>query len=288
MLTPRKVTWLGLLINILLAVVKLVAGFLCRSNAILVDGIHSASDLITDAVVLAGLRVSSRPADADHHYGHQRVATLSAMFIGAGLMSVGIYIAYKALIAMHLPDPNIRPNVPFWIALCSVPIKELLYQLTNRVAIRTNNIALRANAWHHRTDAFTSIAAAAGLAGVAFGGPDWYFLDHVTAVVLAAFLLYAAIGIIRESAGELIDQAPDKDVLAELQAIAIETPGVCDYHAVRARKHGGVIEMDIHIQVDRELPVWRGHDIATEVRRRIRNSEHDVREVIVHIEPHES
>jgi cation diffusion facilitator family transporter len=287
-MTPKRVTWLGLILNGLLALAKVAAGLLCRSNAILVDGIHSASDLVTDAIVLAGLRVSSKPADDDHHYGHQRVSTLVAMFVGAGLMGVGIFIAYKAVMTLHAPESDIRPTVPFWIALASVPIKEMLYQLTLRVAIRTNNIALRANAWHHRTDAMTSIAAAAGLAGVALGGPEWHFLDHVTAIVLAAFLVYAAIGIIREAANELIDQAPDEDVLDELQRIARETPGVRDYHAVRARKHGGVIEMDIHILVDRELPVWQGHDIASDVRHRIRNSDHDVREVIVHVEPYQS
>lgn len=288
MMTPQRVTWLGLVVNGLLATAKVLAGLLCHSNAIMVDGIHSASDLVTDAVVLAGLRVSSKPADDDHHYGHQRVSTLVAMFVGAGLMGIGFYIAYRALLTIHEPGTDIRPTVPFWIALASVPVKEILYQVTLKVAIRTNNIALRANAWHHRTDAFTSIAAAAGLAGVAFGGPEWAFLDHITAIVLAVFLVYAAIGIIREAAGELIDQAPEEDVVIELERIARETPGVRDYHAVRARKHGGVIEMDIHVLVDRELPVWKGHDIASEVRNRIRNSDHDVQEVIVHVEPYES
>jgi len=284
-MTPKSVTRLGLALNIVLSIGKLLAGIFCGSLAILVDGIHSATDMVTDVVVLVGLRISEAPPDENHHYGHGRVSTLVAMFIGASLLGVGIMISYRAVVSLHEPHSMVRPTIPFWIALASVPAKELLYRLTAKVAEKTGNLSLAANAWHHRTDALTSIAAAAGLAGVALGGPSWAFLDHVTALVLAAFLFSAAIGIVKDAAGELIDKAPKTDVLNQINEIASTTDGVRDYHAVRARMHGGQIDMDIHILVDSELTVLEGHDIARNVRKRICQSEHGVRDVIVHVEP---
>jgi cation diffusion facilitator family transporter len=273
--------------NAALAVGKILAGLFCFSQAILADGFHSASDLATDAVVLAGLRVAGRPADHDHHYGHERVATLVALFVAVGLLGAASWIGYRALVTIQEPTERIRPNLPFYLAAASVPLKELLFHVTRFVGRRTGNLSVTANAWHHRSDAAASLAAAAGLAGVALGGPKWHFLDHVTAVVLAAFLTLVAVRIAGSAASELIDAAPSAATLDSIRQTVQRTDGVRSYHAFRARESGGKVSMDIHVQVDPDLTVREGHDIASEVKRAVMRADRKVVEVIVHIEPAE-
>ncbi len=181
-LTRRGITWFGLWVNAFLAVAKTAAGGVFGSQIILADGLHSFSDLVTDVMVLAGLRVSDRPADDDHQYGHLRITTLVTAFIGLSLLAAAVWIAWTAIATHREPHGQIRAAVPLIVALVSIPAKEMLYRLTRRVGERERDSSLLANAWHHRTDAFTSIAAAAGLAGILIGGPDWAFLDHIVAV----------------------------------------------------------------------------------------------------------
>lgn len=285
-LSPRRITWIGLAANAALTAIKVAVGVFSRSQTILADGLHSASDLVTDAAVLAGLRVSERPADEDHHYGHQRVTTLVTMFVGASLLAAALWIAITAVMTLVEPHDVNRPMLlPLWAAVISIPVKEWLYRITQRVGLRTSNDSLIANAWHHRSDAASSVAAAVGLAGIVIGGPRWAFLDHVTAIVLSAFLVVTAVRFIAESAEELIDRAPAEATLEAIRGAVVATSGVRSYHALRARKLGGVVELDIHIQVDPNLSVRQGHDIASEVRSRIRACCGDVREAVVHIEP---
>jgi cation diffusion facilitator family transporter len=284
-LGPRSVTWLGMGVNAALGVSKVVVGVVFRSQAILADGFHSASDMVTDAAVLAGLRVSEKPADEDHHYGHRRASTLAALFVGLGLIGVSVWIAYKALLGLHGPAEAVRGPLPFAMAVVSIPAKEVLYRLTRRVGRRFGDMSLTANAWHHRSDAFTSLAAAVGLGGVLIGGADWHFLDHVTALLLAVFLLAAAVRVLRESAEEMMDRAPGRTLLDRIERTVGETEGVRSFHAFRARKVAGKIEMDIHVHVDPELTVRQGHAIATDVKQRVLDADPSVVEAIVHVEP---
>lgn len=286
-LTPGGVTWLGLVCNAVLAAAKVAAGLVFASQTILADGMHSASDLITDAAVLAGLRSSSRPADGCHPYGHRRVDTLVAMFVGAGLLAVAGVIAFNAVRSLHGPGGSVRSALPFYLALATVPVKEFLFRITRHVGRLRHNPALAANAWHHRSDAISSVAAAAGLAGVTFGGPRWAFLDPLTAMVLAAFLAVVAAGVIHRSAAELIDRAPGEATLDGIRDVLGRTDGVRDFHALRARQVGGKVVMDVHIQVDGGLTVAQGHQIASNLRRHITERDSRVIEVVVHVEPAE-
>jgi cation diffusion facilitator family transporter len=293
LLTPKTVGWGSVIVNVVLSTAKIVAGLVCRSQAILADGLHSGSDLVTDAAVLAGLRVSDRPADQCHPYGHRRVSTLVALFVGAALVGAAGWIAYDAIEALHgllhrHTTHAVRAGLPFWLALATVPIKELAFQLTRHVGRKTSDVSLIANAWHHRTDAMAGLAAAAGLAGILLGGEDWRYLDPVTAIVLSAFLLVVAARIVRTSASELVDRAPDEKVLACIQEAVNGTAGVLSYHGFRARQIGGKVAMDIHVQVRPDLTVRQGHDIARAVRQRVFQAGCDVIEVIVHIEPAEA
>jgi len=283
--TPHGITWLSVWGNLLLSGGKVVAGVLCNSQTIIADGVHSLSDLATDAAVLAGLRVSGKPADTDHHYGHGRVTTLVTMFVGAALLATAAWIAVRALLTLAEPHGPVRAAVPFWVAVVSIIVKEVLYRLTVRVGRRVGDASIVANAWHHRSDSWSSVAAAAGLAGVALGGPGWAFLDHVTAVVLSSFLVVIGARILWDSAGELIDRAPDQRTQASIEAIVATTEGVKGYHAVRARRIGGKVAIDVRIHVTPDLTVREGHDIATLVTRRLLECEHNVAEVVVHIEP---
>jgi cation diffusion facilitator family transporter len=271
--------------NVLLAGVKLAVGVIGRSQTLVSDGLHSVSDLVTDGAVLAGLHISGRPADQDHHYGHGRVTTLVTMFVGTALLATAIWIVYNAVATYREPHGHPSGALPFWIALVSIVPKELLYRVTRRVGLSAGNASVVANAWHHRTDAFTSIAAAAGLAGVAFGGPDWAFLDHITAIVLSTLLGLAAIRFIHDSVSELMDAAPDGGVIGCIEDAISGTPGVRRFHDLRVRRIAGSLMLDVHIHVDPDLSVVAGHDIATEVRERLLSCEFDVAEALVHVEP---
>ena len=284
-LTPHSVTWAAIVANAALAAGKISAGILCASQAILADGMHSASDLLTDMAVLAGLTVAEKPADHSHPYGHRRVTTLVAMFVGAVLLAAGGWIAYSAIVNLHHPQGLTRANLPFWIAVAAIPIKELLFQITVYVGRRRSDLSLLANAWHHRTDAFTSVAAAAGLAGVLLGGPQWQMLDALTAMVLSAFLMVVAVRIIRSSASELADRAPSPETLHGIKQAVNKTQGVTSFHAFRARQVGGKVEMDVHIQVAPDLTVGQGHDIASDVKCSIMKADGNIVEVVVHVEP---
>ena len=284
-LTPRSVTWYGVAVDVVLSVGKIGGGVLFSSQAILADGLHSTSDLMTDFAVLAGLKVSDKPADGEHHYGHRRVATLVAMFIGAVLLLAGGGIGYRAIVSLQRPAPLVGAGGAFWIAAAAIPIKEILYRITRYVGRRESDISFLANAWHHRSDAVTSVAAAAGLGGVLLGGPKWIMLDALTALVLAAFLAVVAFRIIISSASELIDQAPSSETLSGIKQAVAATEGVRSFHAIRARRIGGKVEMDVHVQVAPQLTVREGHDIAVAVRHAVRQADAKVVEVIVHVEP---
>ncbi len=286
-LGPWGVTWMGLFANAGLGVGKIVVGLVFHSQAILADGFHSASDMISDLAVLTGLRISRKPADRDHHYGHRRASTLVAMFVGLGLAGAAAWIVYRAIRGIESPAAHVRGPLPFVMAVVSIPVKEVLYWLTRGAGRRSGDASLTANAWHHRTDAFTSLAAAVGLGGVLIGGPDWHFLDHVTALILAAMLLLAAVRIVREGAGEMMDRAPGRALLDRIERTVAATEGVRSFHAFRARRVGGKVEMDIHVQVDPDVTVRRGHAIAADVKQRVLDADERVIEAIVHVEPAE-
>ncbi len=284
-LSPKGITWIGLATNVVLSAGKLAAGVLFGSGVMLADGVHSASDLVSDFAILAGLQVSARPADGSHPYGHRRVQTLAVMFVGGVIITAAMWVGVSAATKWHEGMAAVYGWVPFGIAAFSVAIKETLYRLTRNVGRRTGDTALLANAWHHRSDAFSSVAAAAGTFAVAWGGRGWGFLDHVMAIALAGVLVVVGLKLIGQAGNELVDRAPSREVTESIAAIVAETDGVRGYHAFRMRQLGGRREMDVHVQVDPALTVVQGHDIATRVRRRIYQADPDVTAVIVHVEP---
>lgn len=284
-MTPSRVTWLGLAVNVGLAAVKVLVGILAGARALLADGLHSVSDLASDIAVLLGLRFSGRPADHDHHYGHRRVATLVSMLVGTSLLLTAAWIIYDAAVSYGQPHDIGMGALPLVIALASVFPKEALYWITRRVGLESKDPSVVANAWHHRTDAFTSLAAAAGIAGATLGGPRWAFLDQFAAALLAAFLGVTAVGIVRDAVCELIDRAPGEQTVNRIRSSIDAVPGVRASHRLRVRQMAGALILDVHVLVDPNLSVAGGHDIATAVQHKVRECGCDILEAVVHVEP---
>jgi len=285
--TASGVTAAGAATDLVLAAGKIAAGVLSGSQAIFADGLHSLSDLATDLAVLAGIRISGRPADEDHHYGHRRAMTLVTSGLAVVLLAAAGFVLVRAVRSFLHPAAPVRVGLPLAAAAASVVLKEALYHVTVRVGRRIDDTSIIANAWHHRSDAASSVAAAVGLTAVAVGGPRWRFMDGVTALVLACFLGVVAWKILRDAVAELMDRAPSRDMTERIRGAVAATPGVRDFHAFRARRLGGKVEMDLHVLVDPALSVRDGHDIASSVQQKVRDCCPEVLNVIVHVEPAE-
>jgi len=288
-LSAGQVTWLGLGVNGVLATVKIVAGWMLHSQALTADGLHAASDLGTDVATLWSLGVSTRPPDAGHPYGHRRIGTLIAFAIALLLGAAGGWVFWQALLTLGGQSPReaVRPLAVAFSA-ASIPFKEALYRMSMCIGRRTGDLTVQANAWHHRTDALASLAATAGLVGVALGGQAWMFLDSAAALVLAAFLVAVSVGLIVRAVGDLTDRAPRQATQAAIVRAVAATGGVRGFHACRARLVGGRVAVDVHVQVDGQLTVDQGHEIARAVKQSVLSADDDVMEVMVHIEPAEA
>ncbi len=283
----RQVTLAAIAVNVGLSAASVAAGLLCGSSAIIADGLHHVSDLASDFAVLWSIRAAKRPADACHHYGHSRYETLTALFVGLALAAAAVFVALQSILTLREKHAAQMSWWPFVVAVLSIGLKETLYWVTRAVGRRYRNEAILANAWHHRSDAFTSVAAAVGIGGAVLGGPRWGFLDHLTAVVLAAFLVVVALRIVRDALSRLSDRAPAPEVQERLRRAIAAIPGVQGLHAFRARQSGagGTIEMDVHVEVDPALTVRQGHDIASQVESELKREMPDISGIVVHIEP---
>lgn len=282
----RRVTWIGAAVNVALSAAKLVAGVAGSSQAVVADAVHSLSDLATDVAVLVGVRYWSAPADPTHPHGHQRIETLVTALIGAALAAVAVGIGYNALAS--LPERHAQPPglVALAAALASIVTKEVLYRWTARVGRRVKSPAVIANAWHHRSDALSSIPASAAVL-MAIVRPGWAFVDHVGAIIVSLFILQAAWKITRPALEQLVDRgAPEPDRQA-IEALVLATAGVRAVHAIRTRYVGGGLAVDLHILVDPDLTVRAGHAISHDVKARLLAHGPDVVDAIVHLEPYE-
>ncbi|HRT05092.1 MAG TPA: cation diffusion facilitator family transporter [Kiritimatiellia bacterium] len=273
MSAERRITLLSIWINVGLTALKLAAGVFGRSQALIADAIHSLSDFATDVAVLVGLRFSSRPKDTNHAYGHGKYETIVAAAIGLALAFVGVRIAGTAMQrifhALH-GDPLVRPAaLAFWAAVLSIVVKEGLFRATMRVARATGSSALVANAWHHRSDALSSIATAAGVGAAAFLGHDWLILDPIAALFVSIFLLKIAWQIVRQQLGELTDQSLAPEICAEILDLARGIPGIEQPHNLRTRMVGRHPVIDLHVRLRADLPLREAHEIATALERAI-------------------
>lgn len=281
-----RVTWTGLIINILLSALKFACGVLGSSQAIVADAVHSLSDSSTDIAVLVGVRYWTRPPDRGHPHGHGRIETMVTSGIAGLLLVVAAGLVYNAVASLAEKHANPPGAIAAAAAGVSIVSKELLYRWTARVGRRAHSSAVVANAWHHRSDAFSSVPALLAVLGATWR-PEWYFLDHVGAILVSVFIVRAAIDIARPALRELLDAGAPLDETEDIAAIAMSVEGVHEVHNIRTRYSGGRLQVDLHLLVPGDMTVRRGHDVADRVQERLRAEGPDLTDVIVHVEPYE-
>ena len=282
----RRVSLWGLAINLILTALKIGVGLASSSLALVMDGVHSIADSITDVTILIGHRFWSAPPDDSHPHGHGRMETLVAAAIGFLVLATGIGLAYRAVAAIPEAVGISAPGSVLAVALASLIGKELLYRWTITVGQRYRSSAVVANAWHHRSDALSSIPVVVAVIGF-WIRPDWSFLDPVAAILVGVLVAKAAAEIVWPALKELVDTAPSMATRAALRDIILTTDGVEGTHALRVRRVGPGLHLDLHIQVDQTITVHAGHEIAHAVKGRLLGSGHHVVDVVIHVEPHE-
>lgn len=286
-----RATLSGFVVNFILSSLKLLAGITGHSAAMVADSIHSFSDSATDVVLLFGFRVAKKPADRTHDYGHGKVETLCAAIIGIALVVVGLRILYSGARSIVSTLSGNVIHTPGWIALIaalvSIIVKEWLYQYTIRVGRRIESQAVIANAWHHRSDALSSVGALIGIGGAIVLGGSWRILDPLAAVIVSFFIIKVAVSIFMGSLNELMEGSLSDDMKNQILSVAQNVPGVNNPHNLQTRRIGSAVAIDIHIEVNKTLNVEEAHDIASEVEARIVDIFGIQTFVSVHIEPSE-
>jgi len=279
----RKVTLIGSLVDLLLGIGKIIIGYIAYSQALVADGIHSLSDLVTDVMVLIAAKHASRDADEDHPYGHGRIETVMTVVLGATLIIVATGIAYDSITRLFSPEEILVPtSLALVIAIISIIAKEVIYHYTMRAARRLRSKLLRANAWHSRSDAISSVIVVIGVAGSMSG---LFYLDAIAAVAVGFMIARIGWELAYSSFRELIDTALDQERVQEIENLIEGVDGVNTLHMLRTRSMGADALVDVHILVDPKLSVSEGHLISEQVRQQLMEKIEDVRDVMVHIDP---
>jgi cation diffusion facilitator family transporter len=282
----KRVAWIGIAVNIALAVLKLAAGISGESRAVLADGIESLLDVVTVIMVYAGSWFWMRPADEGHPFGHGRIETLAAAIIGISLVGAAVGIGWESIATLH--EQHAEP--PGWVAavaaFTSIIGKEILFRWTLKMGRRVKSLAVVATAWHYRSDAFSSVPVVIAVVG-AILLPSWTFLDHLGAVVVSMFILHAAFKITWPNLKQLIDTGAPADMRRRIRDIACANRSVIQVHDIRTRYIGTNIQVDLHLIVDGGLTVREGHEISKDVETRLVREIEDVVDVVVHVEPPE-
>lgn len=287
--SASRVTWIGFFSNLVLTVLKLTAGILGQSGAMVADAIHSLSDFATDIVVIISFRIVGKPADKDHDYGHGKYESLATAIIGSALLLVGAEICRSGAIKIWSVIKGAELESPGFIALLaavfSIAIKEWLFRLTRRVGRSIDSQAVLANAWHHRSDAFSSIGTMLGIGGAILLGSKWRILDPIAAVVVSLFIIKVALSILSGSVKELADESLGDEAKTEIMAMASSIEGVSHPHNLRTRRIGNDIAADLHIRVAADMSVADAHTIASAIEKKICDRFGQKSFVSIHVEP---
>jgi cation diffusion facilitator family transporter len=270
-------------VNLVLSIVKVAAGTLWQSQALVADGIHSFSDLLSDALVWYAGRHASHAPDLEHPYGHRRFETLATLILGSLLLVVAIGIGWDAGERLFAPEELLEPQpLALAAAAASILVKEWLYWWTLGYARRVRSEMLRANAWHHRSDAISSVVVLVGIGGTLAGLP---YLDAIAAVIVAAMIAHISWELGRDSIKELVDTGLQAERVAAIRTTISSVGGVRDVHMLRTRKHGGEASVDVHVLVDPRVSVSEGHMIALVVENRLKQKIDDITDVTIHVDP---
>ena len=284
-----KVTLVGGLVNVLLLAFKFVAGFVGHSTAMIADAVHSLSDFATDMVVIVFVRISGRPQDKSHDYGHGKFETLATTIIGAVLLAVAIGIfcgGIKRIVFWahggELPSPG---RLALWAALASIALKELTYQYTAYKAKKLDSQAVLANAWHHRSDALSSVGTAVGIGGAVMLGERWTVLDPIASLIVAAFIVKVALELIKNGADELTESSLPDEIEDEIIGIVSSFPGIKEPHHLRTRRIGSYYAMEMHLRMDGDTTLREADRRADEVEAALKARFGVDTHVILHVEP---
>ena len=279
----------GSAVNVVLLVFKFVAGFFGGSAAMIADAVHSLSDFITDVIVLLFVRLSSKPEDSDHDYGHGKYETLATSLIGLALLCVGVMIMYNgvhsivsAVMGNPLPQPGM---IALAAALVSIALKEWAYRFTAKVGRECESQAVVANAWHHRSDALSSIGTAVGIGGAILLGDKWAVLDPIAAVVVSVFIIRTAWQLTKKSAGELLEQSLPAEMEREIVDIVACEPMTSEVHHLRTRRIGSHIAIEMHLRMPGDISLYESHQHATNIEQELRKRFGVSTHIGLHVEP---
>ncbi len=280
----QNITLLGLAVNIGLSILKFVIGFLGNSQAVVADALHSFSDTSSDIVILFGVKYWTAPPDEEHPYGHQKIESFTTIIIGFILFSVAGVIGYKGIVSLM----EYKPTHLNWIVtigpLISIIVKEILFRMTYKVGVKVNSPSLKANAWHHRTDAMSSIPVLIAVIASLID-PRLGFLDQIGAIVVSAFIIKVALEILFTNINDLLDTGISPEKIMELEKTITAIKNVKGVHKIRTRKLANYIYIDLHLEVDGQMSVTQGHDISEEVQQCLIQSNPKIIDVMVHLEP---
>jgi cation diffusion facilitator family transporter len=280
----RSVTLVGALVNAILILLKFFGGVFGRSQALIADAVHSASDLITDAVVLLGLRIGRKDPDEEHPFGHARIETLASAIVGLALIATALYLGIKAALNIYRHTEYHPTSLALVGAGISIGLKEALYHYTVQTGRRIKSQLVVANAWHHRSDALSSVAVFLGVAGTLIN-PSWHILDLFAALLVSFFIVKVGLEVLGNSLREFTDTAPQREILDKISHCTLSVEGVLDMHDLRVRTSGGLYQMETHVVVDGQLTVAEGHRIAKAVERCLTEEVQDLDRLIVHVDP---
>lgn len=284
-----RVTIAGSIINILLLAFKFAAGILGHSAAMIADAIHSLTDFVTDAIVLVFVRLGSKPTDHDHDYGHGKYETLASAIIGVSLLVVGMMICYSGVTKTYhamCGEPLQQPGfIALAAAVASVVLKEWAYRFTVRVGRRYHSEAVVANAWHHRSDALSSVGTTVGIGGAIILGEKWAVLDPLTAIVVSFFIMKAAWSVLSKAVDELTDGSLPKETEDEIESIVSEDKDVSVVHNLCTRRIGNRIAIEMHVRMPGETSLYVAHHHATEIEQRLKQRFGADTHISIHLEP---
>ena len=286
----QRITLVSLLANIVLSIIKFIIGTMGNSQAVVADALHSFSDTTSDFVILFGVKYWTAPPDESHPYGHQKIESFATIIIGLILLFVAGSIGYNGIVSLLPTDQNQHNNqaVLNWIAVTapfiSIVIKEILFQITYKVGIETNSSSVKANAWHHRTDALSSIPVLIAVIASLIN-PNLIFLDQIGAIIVSAFIIKVGLGILFTSINDLLDTGISQDEIISFEKTILNIQNVKGVHKLRTRKLANCIYIDLHLEVSGTMSVIEGHDIAEEIKTTLIAKDPKIIDVMVHLEP---
>lgn len=279
---PKICIRIGLFANAALTIFKFSAGILGFSKAMIADALHSLSDILTSGVAYIGICIAERPADEDHPYGHGNAETIAAAVVSLIIFAVGIYASFSAISTIISGQLRRPLNIALFAAVISILLKEAMFRYTIKVGRISNNPAVIADAWHHRSDAYSSIAALIGIAGAKI---SFLYLDPLAGFVVSVLIIKIAFELIRANVGIIMDEKPHEEFINNIKTLAEETGGVKKVDSIKVHRRGSAFTIDLEIAVDSRISVDEGHRVANNVRKRLRRKIQNVREVMVHVNP---